>query len=87
MKPLEKKPDGALVLYPVRAIRRKNLGELFLLAALSPKGTRYAVSLAPDAERWMAVYEEWRAFAADTGLPVLLDVVGRHDRLEVVQQP
>lgn len=77
VKPLEKKPDSALVLYPVRAIRRKNLGELFLLAALSPKGTRYAVSLAPDAERWMAVYEEWRAFATDTALPVLLDVVGR----------
>lgn len=77
VKPLEQKPDSALVLYPVRGIRRKNLGELFLLAALSPKGTRYAVSLAPDAERWMAVYDEWRAFATDTGLPVLLDVVGR----------
>lgn len=77
VKPLEKKPDAALVLYPVRAIRRKNLGELFLLAALSPKGTRYAVSLAPDAERWMAVHDEWRAFAADSGLPVLLNVVGR----------
>ncbi|MCW1924641.1 hypothetical protein OKA05_18900 [Luteolibacter arcticus] len=77
VKPLEKKADSALVLYPVRGIRRKNLGELFLLAALSPKGTRYAVSLAPDAERWMAVYDEWRAFATDTGLPVLLDVVER----------
>ena len=77
VKPLEKRPDAALVLYPVRGIRRKNLGELFLLAALSPKGTRYAVSLAPEAERWMAVYDEWRAFAADSQLPVLLDVVGR----------
>jgi len=77
VKRLDEKPGDALVLYPVRGIRRKNLGELFLLAALSPKGTRYAVSLAPDAERWMEIYDEWRAFASDTGLPVLLDVVGR----------
>ncbi len=77
MKPLEKPPENPLVLYPVRGIRRKNLGELFLLAALSPKGTRYAVSLGPDAERWMPVHDEWVAFAEDSKLPVMFDVVGR----------
>lgn len=76
-KPLEEAPANPLVLYPVRGIRRKNLGELFLLAALSPKGTRYAVTLGPDNVRWQAVHEEWMAFAEDTGLPVMLDVVGR----------
>jgi hypothetical protein len=77
VKPLEEPPASPLVLYPVRGIRRKNLGELFLLAALSPKGTRYAVTLGPDNVRWQAVHEEWMAFAEDTGLPVMLDVVGR----------
>lgn len=77
LKPLEKPPENPLVLYPVRGIRRKNLGELFLLAALSPKGTRYAVSLGPDNERWIPYHDEWAAFAEDTGLPVMLDVVGR----------
>lgn len=77
VKPLEKPPENPLVLYPVRGIRRKNLGELFLLAALSPKGTRYAVSLGPEAERWMPVHDEWVAFSEDSQLPVMLDVVGR----------
>lgn len=77
VKSPEDEPEQALVLYPVRGIRRKNLGELFLLAALSPKGTRYAVTLGPDNIRWQAVHEEWMAFANDTGLPVMLDVVGR----------
>ncbi len=77
VKPSEEPPAVPLVLYPVRGIRRKNVGELFLLAALSPKGTRYAVTLGPDNIRWQAVHEEWMAFAEDTGLPVMLDVVGR----------
>ncbi len=77
VKPLEKAPEAPLVLYPVRGIRRKNLGELFLLAALSPKGTRYAVTLGPDNIRWQAVHEEWMAFAEDTQLPVMLNAVGR----------
>jgi hypothetical protein len=76
-KPLSPTPAAPLVLYPVRGIRRKNLGELFLLAALSPKGTRYALTLAPGNIRWQAVYDEWVAFSHDSGLPVLLDVVGR----------
>lgn len=75
--PLEARPDSPLVLYPVRGIRRKNLGELFLLAALAPKGVRFAVSLGPDQPRWIPYHEEWCAFARDTGLPVLFDVVGR----------
>ena len=77
LKPLEKASESPLVLYPVRGIRRKNIGELFLLASLSPKGTRYAVSLGPDAARWQAVHDEWVAFAEDTQLPVMLNVVGR----------
>jgi len=77
VKPLEEAPEFALILYPVRGIRRKNLGELFLLAALSPKGTRYAVTLGPDNIRWQTVHDEWTAFAEDTKLPVMLDVVGR----------
>lgn len=77
VKPLDTPPPSPLVLYPVRGIRRKNLGELFLLAALAPNGARFAVSLGPDNPRWIPYHEEWCAFARDTGLPVMLDVVGR----------
>lgn len=67
----------ARVLYAVRGIRRKNLGEVLLLAALSPSGTRYATTLAPTQERWLPVFEKWQAFARCSGIPVDLAVVGR----------
>lgn len=67
----------ARVLYSVRGIRRKNLGEVFLLAALSPAGTRYATTLAPTQKRWLPVFEFWQTFAVNSGLPVDLAVVDR----------
>ena len=36
-----------LFLYPVRAVRRKNLGELALWASIAPKGHFFASSLGP----------------------------------------
>ena len=77
IKALPRRPRKALVLYPVRGIRRKNLGELFLLATLAPKGTRFAVSLEPENRRWSPIHDEWVAFASDTKLPVILNAVGR----------
>jgi glycosyltransferase involved in cell wall biosynthesis len=58
-----------LILYPTRAIRRKNLGELLLLAAVYPE-FRYATTLAPDNPEWAPVYDGWVALAAELGLPV-----------------
>jgi len=74
----ESKPSPpALVFYPVRGIRRKNLGEILLLAALSPEGTRYAISRAPLDPRWLPVHDAWRAFAIAHRLAVGFDVSGR----------
>ncbi len=75
--PIQSPASPASVLYAVRGIRRKNLGELLLLAALSPTGTRYATTLAPTQKRWLPVFEKWQAFAMTSGLPVDLAVVGR----------
>lgn len=69
-------PTAPLVLYPVRGIRRKNLGELFLLATLAPQGTRFAVTLEPVHPRWKPVHDDWIAFASDTKLPVEFNVAG-----------
>jgi FMN phosphatase YigB (HAD superfamily)/glycosyltransferase involved in cell wall biosynthesis len=70
--------DGdALVFYPVRGIRRKNLGEVCLLAALAPVGTRFAVSLAPENPGELPNHDFWRMFAISHDLPVLFDVVDR----------
>lgn len=69
--------DQRTVLYPVRGIRRKNLGEFCLLAGLAPENTRFALTLAPANEEWQPIYNEWVAFAREGGLPVYFDVVGK----------
>jgi hypothetical protein len=68
---------NTLVLYPVRGIRRKNLGEVLLLAALAPPGVRFAVTGAPTEPQWRGIHEAWRDFAREHGLPVEFAVVDR----------
>lgn len=63
------------VLYPVRAIRRKNIGEILLLAALAPPETRFVISLAPENEQWLAPFRRWQEFAEQQELAVLFDVI------------
>ena len=66
-----------LVLYPSRAIRRKNIGEILLLSILSPAGTRFAITRAPEDPSALAIHEEWRAFSEKHRLPVDFNVVDR----------
>jgi FMN phosphatase YigB (HAD superfamily) len=65
------------LLYPVRGIRRKNLGELLLLAALAPVGTRAAITRAPLDPDAIKIHDAWRRLAEEMRLPVEFDVVGR----------
>ncbi len=73
----------AVVLHPMRGLPRKNLGEMLLLAACSPPGTRFLQGSAPANETWRENYEGWRRFAAELGLPIDFDVFphGRDDAL------
>jgi glycosyltransferase involved in cell wall biosynthesis len=63
--------SARLILYPTRGIRRKNLGELLLLAALRPD-FKYATTLAPRNPQWQAIHHHWDALARSLGLPVQL---------------
>jgi hypothetical protein len=56
-------------LYPVRAIRRKNIGEALLLSLYIPPGRTVAITL-PPAEKDSLKYRRWVDFAAELGLPV-----------------
>lgn len=66
-----------LLFAPIRGIRRKNIGELVLLAALAPAGTRVAISRAPGNPAAIPIHETWRKFAEKHRLPVGFDVVDR----------
>lgn len=72
--------DGGsrLFIYPTRAIRRKNLGEFLLWAALA-EGDRFAVTRAPVNPAARPVYDRWVAFAAENGLPVDFDIAATTD--------
>ncbi|MCC5840301.1 MAG: glycosyltransferase family 4 protein [Opitutales bacterium] len=65
--------EGPLFLYPTRAIRRKNIGEVALYGAVAAKLGRsalFATTLAPENPDWKALHEEWVAFARAHSLPV-----------------
>lgn len=66
-----------LLFAPIRGIRRKNLGELVLLAALAPEGTRVAISRAPLDPAALAIHDRWSRLARREGLPIGFGVTDR----------
>ena len=71
-------PTGQrLLTYPVRGIRRKNLGELLLWSALTER-TWFFVTLAPQNPVELAPFEWWRTFALEQHLPCRLGSPSTH---------
>jgi len=58
------------VFYPTRAITRKNMGELLLLAQLAPSETKFATSQGPGSSRYQEEYDHWRNLAHAWQLPI-----------------
>ena len=56
-----------LYLYPVRAVRRKNLGELALLSTIYPD-IHFANSLGPTNPNFREEFNRWRTFAKNQNL-------------------
>jgi hypothetical protein len=61
------------VVYPVRAIRRKNIGEAILLSLFFPAGTPLAITMPPNSPRDWTVYNQWRSYVEDNNLNVLFE--------------
>ncbi len=61
-------PDERYVLYPVRGIRRKNLGEALLWSALAGQETEFGFTLAPLNPAEQPRYRHWKALASELGL-------------------
>ncbi|OGS37052.1 MAG: hypothetical protein A2293_01275 [Elusimicrobia bacterium RIFOXYB2_FULL_49_7] len=69
--PIKKTQSGEkYLLYPVRAIRRKNVGEAVLLSLFLEKGTQLKISQPPQGERDEECYQDWKAFARRLNCPV-----------------
>ncbi len=70
-------PPHPILFAPIRGIRRKNLGELVLLAALAPTPSQLAISRAPLDPTALATHEAWRHFAHQHAIPIHFDVTDR----------
>lgn len=68
-----------LFLYPVRAVRRKNFGEMLLWAVLAEKGDVFATTLGPTNQNYVATYKNWQAFAKQHKLPVHFGIGENYD--------
>ena len=72
--PVEKRRPEPLVLYPIRAIRRKNLGEAILLSLYLRNGQRLDVSQPPNSPQDIASYRAWKRYVKEKRLNVNFDV-------------
>lgn len=68
-----------IILYPVRAIRRKNIGEAILLSMYLKEGDTLAITLPPNSERDFPVYEDWKTFSKELNTPLLFEAGVSYD--------
>jgi glycosyltransferase involved in cell wall biosynthesis len=61
-------------LYPVRAIRRKNIGEALFLSLFIPRGRTIALTLPPVSPKDRKIYRRWVDLARELKLPVEFEV-------------
>jgi len=74
---------GDLVLYPVRAIRRKNIGEAVLLSLFLSDEEKVGITLEPTGDLDVRSYSAWVAFVQSEKLSVLFGL-GLTDSFERV---
>jgi len=61
---------GPYVVYPIRAIRRKNIGEAILLSLFFRDNETLAITLPPNSQADIESYEDWKAFVTNYQLRV-----------------
>lgn len=75
-----------LLLYPTRAIRRKNIGELLFWSCFAEKGDVFGTTLIPRNPKALPIYNSWVAFAEEQNLPVSFGMGEDADFMSLVGQ-
>ena len=65
--------DDPYVVYPIRAIRRKNIGEAILLSLFFKDNETLVITLPPNSQADIESYEDWKAFVSDYHLRIEFD--------------
>jgi hypothetical protein len=68
--------DQRFLLYPVRCIRRKNVGEALVFSLLAPRCTVVGMTLAPQSQRDVDIYDPWKKLASELKLPCRFELGG-----------
>jgi glycosyltransferase involved in cell wall biosynthesis len=61
------------ILYPIRAIRRKNIGEAILLSLFFKKNAPLVITLPPNSPADINSYEDWKTFVTENKLNVVFE--------------
>ena len=72
------------ILYPVRAIRRKNIGEAILLACFFPENRPLLITLPPNSPADFPAYESWKRFVSRHTLNVEFEAGLKNDFISLV---
>ncbi len=73
-----------LVLYPIRALRRKNIGEAILVSLFFKNNETLAITLPPNSPPDLKSHEEWKAFVEEKNLNVIFEAGLSHEFSELV---
>ena len=76
--------DNHHVLYPVRAIRRKNIGEAVLLSLFFENNTPLVITLPPNSPADINSYEDWKRFVTGNNLNVVFEAGMTHEFSDLV---
>jgi hypothetical protein len=81
----EKHIENDFILYPVRAIRRKNIGEAILLSLFFQTHETLAITLPPNSPRDFESYENWKSFVRANNLNVIFDASSKYNYIDLVK--
>ncbi len=73
-----------IVLYPVRAIRRKNIGEAILLSLFFKHNETLAITRPPNSEADLKSHRGWKAFSKGNSLNIEFDASLKNDYKDLV---
>ncbi len=78
-------PDNGFVLYPIRGIRRKNIGEAILLSLFFRNAERLVITLPPNSPADLKSYRDWKSFVGTHHLKVEFDAGLQSDFSKLVR--
>ncbi len=73
-----------LVTYPVRGIRRKNIGELILLAHMFGNRANFVITLPPENPAEKKQYDRWKQFCDEKQIPVTFEAGQKTDFINLI---